>query len=145
MLEERFGWEGPSDGKGAYDYLPLVFQVSPDTPPEMFEVPPECAPPVFITHRQYPGLSLLGIRWYPVPAVTAFDMEIGGLRYTACPFNGWYANTEIVRDLTDEGRYNLLVPIGKALGLEVDVSPGEGPLWIDQAMSILSLAVRCCN
>jgi nitric oxide synthase oxygenase domain/subunit len=47
----------------------------------------------------------------------------------------------VVRDLTDEGRYNLLVPIGKAIGLNVNVSPGEAPLWMDQAMSVLSLAV----
>ena len=143
MLGERFGWDGPSDGvKSAYDYLPIVCQISPDEPPEMFEVPIECAPPVFIAHHQYPGLASLAMRWYPIPAVSALDMEIGGLRYTADPFNGWYANTEVVRDLTDEKRYNLLVPIGKALGLDVNLGPGEPPLWIDQAMSILSSAVR---
>jgi nitric-oxide synthase len=142
MLEKRFGWRGPSDGvKGAHDYLPLVCQVNPHEPPEIFEVPLEVAPPIHITHHQYPGLSSLGMRWYPIPAVSALDMVIGGLTYSACPFNGWYANTEVVRDLTDESRYNLLVPIGKALGLNVNVSPGDAPLWIDQAMSILSLAV----
>lgn len=52
-----------------------------------------------------------------------------------------YANTEVVRDLTDEDRYNLLVPIGKALGFDVDTKPGEAPFWIDHVMSILAMVV----
>ena len=47
----------------------------------------------------------------------------------------------MVRDLTDEGRYNLLVPVGKALGFDVDAEPGEAPFWIDHAMSNLSMVV----
>ncbi len=36
-------------------------------------------------------------------------MEIGGLEFTACPFNGWYMGTEIgVRDFCDSQRYNIL-------------------------------------
>ncbi|KAL9180658.1 hypothetical protein ACHAXT_011111 [Thalassiosira profunda] len=68
-------------------------------------------------------------------------MVIGGLRYTAVPFNGWYANTEVLRDLTDEGRYNMLKPVGTALGIDVDEKPGEAPMWKDEVMHILSSAV----
>lgn len=39
-----------------------------------------------------------------MPAVSCLDLSVGGLTYTACPFNGWYADTEIVRNITDEGR-----------------------------------------
>ena len=36
-------------------------------------------------------------------------LEIGGLRFTAAPFSGWYLVTEIgARDLGDPMRYNLL-------------------------------------
>ena len=35
-------------------------------------------------------------------------LEIGGLEFTACPFNGWYMETEIGRDLGDLNRYNKL-------------------------------------
>lgn len=63
-------------------------QVDPDGPPKLFEVPVELAPPVRIYHPQYPELSSLGLQWYPIPAVCALDMDIGGLTYTAVPFNG---------------------------------------------------------
>ncbi len=46
-----------------------------------------------------------------------------------------------MRDLTDEGRYNLLVPAAKVLGFDPDTKPGEAPLWIDYVMAILSMAV----
>lgn len=55
--------------------------------------------------------------------------------------SGWYANTEVLRDLTDAGRYNMLGPAAKALGMDVDTKPGEAPLWIDDVMAILSKAV----
>ena len=72
----------------AHLQLPLVIQADPDGPPELFEVPLECAPPVHIHHPRFPELSSLGMRWYPIPAVCALDMTVGGLAYTAVPFNG---------------------------------------------------------
>mmetsp|Transcript_20336 Transcript_20336/g.40821 ORF Transcript_20336/g.40821 Transcript_20336/m.40821 type:complete len:248 (-) Transcript_20336:2058-2801(-) len=75
---------------------------------------------------------------YPIPAVSALDLTIGGLVYTAAPFNGWYADTEVLRDLTDECRYNLLVPIAKALGFDTNA---EAPLWKDEVMAILNKAI----
>ena len=89
MLQERFGWNGPKHGaKGKYDYLPLVVQADPQGPPELFEVPPECAPPVQIPHPRYPELGELNLQWYPIPAVCALDLTVGGILYTAVPFNG---------------------------------------------------------
>lgn len=142
MLEEQFGWTGPPDlKKSAYDYLPLVVQSEPNVAPELFAVPLECAVPVHIHHPEHPELSQLDMQWYPVPAVCALDMTIGGILYTAVPFNGWYANTEVLRDLTDKGRYNMLVPVAKALGLDPDTKPGDEPLWKDEVMTVLNKAV----
>ena len=142
MLEERFGWKGPSDGtQGPYDYLPLVIQSSPTDKPELFEVPLECAPAVYIHHPDHPELSELNMRWYPIPAVCALDMTVGGIIYSAVPFNGWYANTEVLRDLTDACRYNMLVPVARALGLDPDTKPGDEPLWKDEVMTVLNKAV----
>ncbi|KAL7542688.1 hypothetical protein ACHAXR_011997 [Thalassiosira sp. AJA248-18] len=142
MLKERFGWDGPPDGKkGPHDYLPLVIQADPEGPPELFEVPLEMCPPVHIHHPRYPELTSLNMRWYPIPAVCALDMTVGGIMYTAVPFNGWYANTEVVRDLVHDGRYNMLVPVARALGMDVDIKPGEAPFWKDEVMHILSMAV----
>eukprot|EP00985_Skeletonema_marinoi_P008562 scaffold3909_cov138-Skeletonema_marinoi.AAC.7 len=142
MLEERFGWKGPPDGKqGPYDYLPLVIQSSPNDAPQLFDVPLECAPEVHIHHPEHPELSELNMRWYPIPAVCALDLTIGGIVYSAVPFNGWYANTEVLRDLTDASRYNMLVPVGRALGLDPDTKAGDEPLWKDEVMTVLNKAV----
>ncbi len=142
MLEERFGWTGPPDGiQGAHDYLPLVVQASPKDSPQLFEVPLECAPEVFIHHPEYPELSELNMRWYPIPAVCALDLTVGGVIYSAVPFNGWYANTEVLRDLTDASRYNMLVPVARALGLDPDTKPGDEPLWKDEVMTVLNKAI----
>jgi len=142
MLEEQFGWKGPPDEKkGAYDYLPLVIQSDPNVAPEMFAVPLECAVPVHIHHPEHPELSELDMQWYPIPAVCALDMTVGGILYTAVPFNGWYANTEVLRDLTDKSRYNMLVPVAKSLGLDPETKPGDEPLWKDEVMAVLNKAV----
>lgn len=50
----------------------------------------------------------MGLKWYAVPAVSCLLLDIGGLEFTAAPFNGWYMNTEIAaRNFGDEYRYNL--------------------------------------
>ena len=59
-------------------------------------------------HR-YPEFDELKLKWYAVPGVSCLMLEIGGLRFTAAPFNGWYLVTEIgARDLGDPMRYNML-------------------------------------
>lgn len=58
---------------------------------------------------RYDWFKDLNLKWYAVPAVANMLMEIGGLEFTACPFNGWYMGTEIgVRDFCDSQRYNIL-------------------------------------
>lgn len=48
-------------------------------------------------------------------------LEVGGLEFTACPFNGWYMGTEIgVRDFCDVQRYNIL---------QVTAAAGRGAGW----------------
>lgn len=58
---------------------------------------------------RYPGFDQLKLKWYGIPGVSCLMLEIGGLRFTAAPFNGWYLVTEIgARDLGDPMRYNML-------------------------------------
>lgn len=58
---------------------------------------------------RYKWFQNLGLKWYAVPVVSNMLLEIGGLEFTACPFNGWYMGTEIgVRDFCDYQRYNIL-------------------------------------
>ncbi|XP_018431363.1 PREDICTED: nitric oxide synthase, endothelial-like, partial [Nanorana parkeri] len=45
---------------------------------------------------------------YALPAVSNLLLEIGGLEFSAVPFNGWYMSTEIgMRNLCDSSRYNV--------------------------------------
>lgn len=58
---------------------------------------------------RYEWFKELELQWYALPAVASMLLEVGGLEFTACPFNGWYMGTEIgVRDFCDTQRYNIL-------------------------------------
>jgi nitric oxide synthase oxygenase domain/subunit len=58
---------------------------------------------------RYPWFEELGLKWYAVPAVANMLLDMGGLQFTACPFNGWYMGTEIgARDLCDLNRHDLM-------------------------------------
>ena len=58
---------------------------------------------------RHPEFDQLNLKWYAIPGVSCLMLEIGGLRFTAAPFSGWYLVTEIgARDLGDPMRYNLL-------------------------------------
>jgi flavodoxin len=76
---------------------------------------------------------------YAIPAVSSMGFDIGGLRYTAAPFNGWYMVTEVAtRNFGDVNRYNMLPDIAQRMGLNPEVNAS---LWIDQALAVLSVAV----
>lgn len=68
---------------------------------------------------RYEWFQELGLKWYALPAVANMLLEVGGLEFPGCPFNGWYMGTEIgVRDYCDAQRYNILevtrtVPLGR--------------------------------
>ena len=53
--------------------------------------------------------------------------ECGGLQFPGAPFAGWYQGTEVAsRDFLDPQRYNLLNPIGEAMGLDMS---SNATLW----------------
>lgn len=58
--------------------------------------------------------------------------------YTAAPFNGWYSVTEIVRNLTDEHRYNLTEAVALKMGLNTKT---EMSLWRDISMTEIAIAI----
>lgn len=62
-----------------------------------------------IVPARYEWFQELGLKWYALPAVSNMLLEVGGLEFPGCPFNGWYMGTEIgVRDFCDVQRYNIL-------------------------------------
>jgi len=132
---EELGWRGAGT---PFDVLPLVVQED-EGKPHWFELPREAVMEVPIRH---PELDLFGadeVKWYAVPIISDMKLEIGGIHYTAAPFNGWYMGTEIgARNLSDEARYNLLPRVAEAMGLDTSSSAS---LWKDRALVELNVAV----
>ncbi|WP_373286359.1 nitric oxide synthase oxygenase [Paenibacillus physcomitrellae] len=131
----RLGWEGAGT---PFDVLPLIIQIDGQEP-EWFPLPEELVLEVPLTHPDNPAFAGLGLRWYGVPFIADMALEIGGLRYTAAPFNGWYMETEIgARNLADQSRYNKLPEVADVFGLDRS-SPAT--LWKDRALVELNVAV----
>ncbi|MCP2308599.1 nitric oxide synthase oxygenase [Kitasatospora paracochleata] len=126
-------------GEGRFDVLPLLVQEAPAAEPRWFEVPDDAVLEVELTHPEYGWFGELGLRWYAVPAISDMTLEIGGIRYPAAPFNGWYMGTEIgARNLADADRYAMLAEVGRRLGLDTS---SDRTLWRDRALVELNIAV----
>ena len=81
----------------------------------------------------------MNLKWYHAPVLTTFVLEIGGIEYTACPFNGYYMSTEIaMRNFTDSYRYNLSEKLSRLLGWNFDTNLS---LWREKALTIFNEAV----
>jgi nitric-oxide synthase, bacterial len=132
---QRLGWQGSGT---AYDILPLVIQVG-ERSPWWFEIPPSCILEVPLTHPDLVRFAELGLKWYAVPFISDMRLDIGGLHYTAAPFNGWYMETEIgARNLADAGRYNMLPLVASLMNLDTS---RNSSLWKDRALVELNAAV----
>lgn len=47
-------------------------------------------------------------------------LDVGGLEFTAAPFNGWYMSSEIgARNFSDEYRYNMLKVTNKSKNYKI--------------------------
>ncbi|TGB01886.1 nitric oxide synthase oxygenase [Halobacillus salinus] len=132
---EALGWQGAG---GSFDVLPLVIQID-DRAPKLFEIPSEKVLEVPLRHPEFDWFRDLELKWYAVPFISDMRLEIGGIEYTAAPFNGWYMGTEIgARNLADDFRYDLLPTVAKAMGLDTKRSAS---LWKDRALLELNQAV----
>ncbi|MCC5912899.1 MAG: nitric oxide synthase oxygenase [Balneolaceae bacterium] len=132
---EELGWSG--DGT-SFDILPVVFQIG-ERSPHLFHWSPEEALEVEIRHPELDWFSELGLRWYAVPVIADMVLEIGGIRYPAAPFNGWFMDTEIgARNFGDRERYNMLPTIAEKMGLD---RRSKLNMWQDRAMVELNSAV----
>jgi nitric-oxide synthase, bacterial len=130
------GW--PGGERTPFDILPLVLQIG-DRPPRWFELPRDKVLEVSIVHPRYPWFAELGLKWHALPAVCSLALDLGGIQYTAAPFNGFYMGTEIgARNLSDVTRYNQLPLIADRLGLDRSRSD---TLWQDAALVELNVAV----
>ncbi|MCQ6561487.1 nitric oxide synthase oxygenase [Paenibacillus mendelii] len=129
------GWSGAGT---AFDVLPLVLQLG-GSKPKLFPIPERLILEVPLVHPDYEQFTELQLKWYAVPLVSNMRLEIGGLHYTAAPFNGWYMGTEIgARNLADEFRYDMLPRVAEIMGLDTSK---EASLWRDRALVETNVAV----
>lgn len=131
---QSLGWQG----KGTqFDVLPLVFSID-GKDPVYTPIPEEEVTEICIEHPTY-DFSPLEVKWYGVPIISDMRLEIGGISYTAAPFNGWYMGTEVgARNLADHDRYNLLPAVAEIIGLDTS---SNRTLWKDRALVELNIAV----
>ncbi|WP_437289610.1 nitric oxide synthase oxygenase [Sorangium sp. So ce406] len=130
------GW--PGGERTRFDLLPLIVQIG-DARPRWFELPRERVLEVPIVHPRHAWFAELGLKWHALPAVSSMAFDVGGVQYTAAPFNGFYMGTEIgARNFSDVTRYNQLPLIADRLGLDRSRSD---TLWQDAALVELNIAV----
>ena len=120
-----------------FDVLPIVVQANGE-PPEWFDIPDKLIREVEITHPKFAWFKSLKLRWYCIPAVSSMKLDIGGLEFSAIPFNGWYMSTEISRNLSDTNRFDKLPLIAEKMGLDIK---NINSLWKDKALVELNYAV----
>uniref|UniRef100_A0A8D0GIK6 Nitric oxide synthase 3 n=1 Tax=Sphenodon punctatus TaxID=8508 RepID=A0A8D0GIK6_SPHPU len=131
----QHGWAPPY---GRFDVLPLLLQAA-DEGPEIFPLPPELVLEVSIVHPTLEWFKDLDLRWHGLPAVASMLLEIGGLEFTAAPFNGWYLSTEIaMRNFCDPHRYNILQEVAQHMDLDTRKTSS---LWKDKAAVEINIAV----
>jgi nitric-oxide synthase len=136
-LALELGWPRPKP-HGRFDILPLIVQGA-GAAPTLHDLPPDAVLEVPIAHPDFGWFAGLGLRWYAVPVISDMYLDIGGVCYTAVPFNGRYTCAEIgSRDLADAGRYDQLPVIAERMGLS---TVSDRTQWKDRAMSELNLAV----
>ncbi|MFC5701199.1 nitric oxide synthase oxygenase [Cohnella faecalis] len=129
------GWKSAGT---PFDLLPLVIQRQGEEP-KLFSIPKKIVMEVPIAHPEYDLFQNQPVKWYAVPIISDMELEIGGIRYPAAPFNGWYMGTEIgARNLADEARYNMLPIVARSLGLDTS---SASSLWKDRALLELNVAV----
>lgn len=135
-IAQQLGWQ--CSAKTPFDLLPVIIHM-PGERPQLFELPREVVREVPLVHPVYPWFAELGLKWHALPVISNMRLEIGGISYTAAPFNGWYMGTEIgARNLGDTDRYNMLPVVAARLGLN---TRSARSLWQDRALVELNIAV----
>ena len=131
----NMGWRGKNT---SFDLLPIIIEINEDKR-HIFNLDPSIVNEITISHPKYEWFEEMEFKWYAVPAISNMTLLIGGIEYSAAPFNGWYMVTEIgSRNLGDENRYNLLKKVGDKMGLS---TTRHSKFWKDQVLLELNIAV----
>jgi nitric-oxide synthase, bacterial len=131
------GWRPPRS-RGRFDLLPWIVETAGQGP-KVFPVPRGVVLEVPISHPEYGWFADLGLRWHAVPVISHMRLRIGGIDYSAAPFNGFYLGDEIAsRNLSDGDRYDQVATVARGMGLSTG---SDRCLWRDRAVVELNRAV----
>jgi len=137
-LTDWFMANGYTFNRTPFDLLPHAVEW-PGRPRVMRDIKVPEGMVFTIEHPEYEWFAEMGLQWYAVPIISDMLLEIGGLQFTAAPFNGWYMGTEIgSRTFGDTFRYNKLRSTADRMGLDCS---SEKTLWKDRAMVEINRAV----
>ena len=129
------GWQSR---RTPFDLLPILIRIG-DRPIQVFNLPEDNIIQVRLEHPEDPGFAGLGLKWFAVPVISDMALDLGGIQYSAAPFNGFYMGTEIgSMNLADPRRYNKLLAVAERMHLNIG---DENPLWRDQALVEINRAV----
>jgi len=130
----KIGWHGE---EADYEILPLIFSIN-NGKIVWRSIPADIVKEVPIEHPELP-IHVLNLKWYAVPIISNMRLEIGGISYSAAPFNGWYTGAEIgARNFADTDRFNLLPAVAEILGLNTS---RHSTMWREKALIELTIAV----
>ena len=133
---QALGWQAPAH-KSAFDVLPIGIQSGEQV--RLYTLPPKAVREVRISHPALPAVADLGLKWHALPVISDMRLEVAGQDFACTPFSGWYMQTEIAaRNLADAGRYDVLLRLARALGLD---TRRERTLWRDRALVELNVVV----
>ncbi|MER7077549.1 nitric oxide synthase oxygenase [Saccharopolyspora kobensis] len=134
---QRMGWKPPVQ-RGRFDHLPLVVETAHEGI-KLVPLPRDVVQEVPLEHPEHPWFAELGLRWHTVPLISNMQLDIGGIRYPAAPFNTWFVGTEIgTRGLADENAYGITRHVAERLGMDTST---ERTLWRDRAIVEINRAV----
>ncbi len=135
----NLGWTPPlPEERTPFDLLPVMVETADGTR-HIHKWPEGLVLQVPMEHPDSHAFSTLGLTWYAVPIISDMILDIGGVRFPAAPFNGWYMETEIgARNFGDKHRYNQLEVVADVMGFD---RSSERTLWRDKALVELNVAV----
>eukprot|EP00928_Gymnodinium_smaydae_P097353 TRINITY_DN8808_c0_g3_i1.p1 TRINITY_DN8808_c0_g3~~TRINITY_DN8808_c0_g3_i1.p1 ORF type:complete len:1428 (-),score=224.99 TRINITY_DN8808_c0_g3_i1:169-4452(-) len=134
MVMEKFKWKPPAK-RTAFDPLPQVVQL-PGQAPVMRQFDRALFCEIPLTHPKYSKFESLGLKWTSLPCITCFNFRLGGVNYPCCPFNGWFVDLEIARNLVE--RYDVGPKVGKICGFDMS-SDSTG--WRSMVYQVVAAAV----
>ena len=115
LIEKKL-WT-PPERRTAFDILPLVLKIPGNDIPFIYQLPKSVTHEVHLEHPEFPEVKDLGYKWAAVPAISNFMMNLGGIKYSAAPFNGWFVSIEVARNLLE--RYHVTEPLAIAMNMNL--------------------------